>query len=44
MKTKLINWKGKLRRTINMLFDESETFQDNPLFRYEIILSIWKEN
>jgi hypothetical protein len=42
MKTNLTNWKNKLRRTIGMLLDESEIFQEDPLYRYQIILHIWK--
>lgn len=39
----LIRWKNKLSRTINMLLDKSEHFDEYPMFRYEIIICIWKE-
>lgn len=39
----LTNWKGKLRRTFNILLDNSEIFQERPSFRYKIIQKIWEE-
>lgn len=39
----LIRWQNKLSRTINMLLDNSEHFNDYPMFRYKIIADIWKE-
>ena len=39
----LTNWRGKLRRTLNMLLDNSEIFQERPSFRYEIIQKICEE-
>jgi hypothetical protein len=33
---------SKIRRTLNILFDRSEAFQDRPSYRYEIILNIWR--
>jgi hypothetical protein len=41
MKT-INNFLSKLGRTVNMLFDKSEVFDDNPSFRYQIIINIWK--
>lgn len=37
------SWLNKLGRIWDILWDRSEEFQDNPLFRYEIILNIIKE-
>ena len=34
---------GKLKRIIGILLDKSEVFEDNPLFRFQIILKILKE-
>lgn len=34
----------KLPRILGILFDDSEIFEDNPLFRYQIIKQIWNEN
>lgn len=39
----LYNWQGKLRRSINILADESEIFEDCPYFRFSIIAHIWRE-
>jgi hypothetical protein len=34
---------SKIRRSLDVLFDESETFNDNPSYRLQIIISIWKD-
>lgn len=39
----LIRWQNKLWRTLRMLCDKSEAFDENPMFRYEIIIKIWNE-
>ncbi len=39
----LRNWKGKLRRTLNILGDSSEIFDERPSYRFEVIKGIWKE-
>ncbi len=33
---------GKIKRSWNMFFDNSEVFKDRPSYRYEIILNIWR--
>jgi hypothetical protein len=33
---------GKIKRSWNMFFDNSEVFKDRPLYRYEMILHIWR--
>lgn len=38
-----IRWKNKLARTLKMLCDNSEVFDDRPSFRFVIIKAIWKE-
>lgn len=39
----LIRWQNKLWRTLKMLHDKSEHFDQYPMFRYEIIIKIWNE-
>lgn len=37
-----MNWQSKLKRTINILLDKSEVFQEQPSYRYSVILHIWR--
>jgi hypothetical protein len=39
----LIRWQNKLSRTLSMLGDKSEIFDERPSFRWEIIIKIWEE-
>jgi len=38
-----MNWQSKIRRTINILLDKSEVFQERPFYRYSVILNIWRQ-
>ncbi len=40
----LNNLYSKIDRTKNILIDKSEAFKDNPAFRLDIIINIWKSN
>jgi hypothetical protein len=38
------NLNQKFGRIMGIYFDQSETFDDNPEFRWQIIKSIWDED
>jgi hypothetical protein len=44
MKKYFINWQSKLVRTVDMILDKSEVFDDYPCYRYRIIHKIWQES
>jgi hypothetical protein len=43
IKRRLMITMGKARRILGMLIDSSEAFDDNPIYRYQIIYKIIKE-